>query len=38
VLSRVRPEAKLFNSLLKPAFAQLGLKWTARKASPSPRS
>ncbi|MGV8996780.1 MAG: TetR/AcrR family transcriptional regulator [Parvibaculaceae bacterium] len=30
VLARVRPDAKLFDSLLRPAFASLGLSWTTR--------
>ncbi|MDO8423221.1 MAG: TetR/AcrR family transcriptional regulator [Parvibaculum sp.] len=36
VLSRVRPEAKLFNSLIRPAFAQLGLVWPNRTRKISP--
>ena len=39
VLARVRPDAKLFDSLLRPAFAELGLAWRARprRAAPSLR-
>jgi TetR/AcrR family transcriptional repressor of nem operon len=38
VLARVRPDAKLFDSLLRPAFAQLGLSWTTTKAVPSSKT
>lgn len=30
VLARVRPEARLFNNLMRPAFAQIGLAWPNR--------
>lgn len=32
VLSRVRPEAKLFNNLMRPAFAQIDLVWPNRRS------